>query len=334
MNDRSASSDTGGGAATAFTSPGLSTNVASTGRRNNAIESYRTAIRIMTDEWSQNTNILAIPGIRDKFVTDLASDLTRDYGLSIFIRDPIVYDENTTRLFGDATDKADVRTTAEQLDGETVDNNYVTTYFPDVVINDNDNNKKVRVPASIAAIAAFAFNDKTGFSWFAPAGFNRGALDFVSSAVDRLNKGDRDRLQDSKINPIASFPLKGTTPSYVIFGQKTLQAAKSALDRVNVRRLLLEIKRLVVDITKDFVFEQNDQVTRDRWITRIIPRLALIQVNAGLESFKVTMDSSNNSSDDVESNKLNGRISLVPTRTVEFISIDFIITNSGVSFEE
>ena len=129
--------------------------------------------------------------------------------------------------------------------------------------------------------------------------------------------------------PIANFPQGG----FVIFGQKTLQFAKSSLDRVNVRRMLLEVKRIVSDIATQIIFEQNNQTTRNRFIKKVTPKLSAIQTQQGIDSFRVVMDSSNNTAEDAEQNRLNGRIVLVPTRAVEFIAIDFIVTNSGVSFE-
>ena len=144
----------------------------------------------------------------------------------------------------------------------------------------------------------------------------------------RLNSADRDTLYTARINPIARLPDVG----YVIFGQKTLQITKSALDRLNVRRMLLEVKRIVGDIAITIVFEQNTPATRAKFVDGVTPQLALIQLQQGIESFQVIMDGRNNSESDIESNRLNGRIVIVPTRTVEFIAIDFIVTNAGVSF--
>ena len=154
-------------------------------------------------------------------------------------------------------------------------------------------------------------------------------MDFVKGVDVRLTAGDRDTLYDARINPIATFPQQG----FVIFGQKTLQVAKSALDRVNVRRLLLEVKRLVTSVANKLLFEQNNSATRARFVNQVTPLLALVQAQAGVEQFRVVCDDTNNSAEDVESNKMNGRIVVVPTRAVEFIAIDFIVTNSGVSFE-
>ena len=182
------------------------------------------------------------------------------------------YDEDAVRLFGDhahgstsieRNSNPDVRETAEQFESRAVDNNYTATYFPDVVINDPINNLNVQVPASIAAVGAIAYNDRVGYPWFAPAGFNRAALGFVSNLDIRLTQGDRDTLYDARINPIAQFPNTANT-TFVIFGQKTLQMQKSALDRVNVRRMLLEVKRQVVRVADRLLFEPNNTATRNR----------------------------------------------------------------------
>ena len=315
------------------TGDGEVTNTNGSGKRNNVIASYRAAVEMMTDTMTVNTNILCIPGIRDQFVTDLAAERTREYSKSIYLMDIPYYDENQGRIFlGEPlqdSKKADVQYTAETFEGRAFDNNYCATYFPDVWIDDPINNLKVRVPASIAALASLAFNDKVAYPWFAPAGFNRGALEMVSNVTTRLTAGDRDTLYDARINPIAVFPNAG----FVIFGQKTLQMQKSALDRVNVRRMLLEVKRLVVSVANNILFEPNTPQTRARFVGAVTPLLALVQAQAGIESFQVVMDDTNNTIEDYESNRLNGRIVVVPTRAIEFIAIDFIITRSGVMFE-
>ncbi len=333
FKDKALSADVGGGALEGDPDLGLSQigskNQQGEGRRNNAVASVRRAAEIMTDPMSVNINILAIPGIRDTFVSDHAIDLTKKYSQAIYLMDLIKYDEDGNRLYDDSTARVDVRETSENFEGRAIDNNYGATFFPDVFINDQVNNQIVKVPASVAALATLAFNDKVAFPWFAPAGFNRGALDFVVNVENRLTSGDRDTLYDARINPIAVFPRAG----FVIFGQKTLQMAKSALDRVNVRRLLLEVKRQVVRVADKILFEPNTSQTRARFVSQVTPLLALIQAQAGIEQFKVVCDDTNNSVRDVEENKLNGRIVVVPTRAVEFIAVDFIITNSGVSFE-
>lgn len=333
--DRSMSSDTGGEAIDGDPDLGLvqvgSQNQAGTGRLNNNVASMRRAVDIMTDPMSVNINILAIPGVREPFVTDHALDKTKAYSQAIYLMDLIRYDQDNARLYDDspASKRPDVRETTENFESRALDNNYGATFFPDVFIDDPINNQVVKVPASVAAFGTLAFNDKVAFPWFAPAGFNRGGLDFVVNVETRLTSDDRDTLYDARINPIAVFPKAG----FVIFGQKSLQMAKSALDRINVRRLMLEIKRQVVRVGDRLLFEPNNAQTRARFVSQVTPLLALIQAQAGVEQFKVVCDETNNTAEDVEANKMNGKIIVVPTRAVEFISIDFIITNSGVSFE-
>jgi len=332
MNDRASSTESGveNGKAIGAIEAGLNVNAAGAGTSNNVINAYRTAVDILTDEISSNINLLAIPGIRDSLVTTYAQDAARDYSLAMYIRDIPAYDDSGFRIFDDTTGRRpSVRQTSETFVGLNVDNNYAATYFPDVYISDNALSRRVKVPASVAALGAIAFNDRVAYPWFAPAGFNRAALDFVNNVQVRLNQSDRDTLYDARINPIATFPAGG----FVIFGQKTLQLKKSALDRVNVRRLLLEVKRVISQVAGGLLFEQNTPAVRSRFIASANPQLALIQAQAGIEKFRVIMDDTNNTPQDAEQNRLNGKIVIVPTKTVEFIAIDFVITPSGVSFE-
>jgi hypothetical protein len=238
------------------------------------------------------------------------------------------YDDSGNRLYDDSSAKPSVKKTVDIFDSRAIDNNYSTTYFPDVFIDDATNIRRIKVPASVAALGALGFNDRVSYPWFAPAGFNRAALDFVTNVAVRLNVSDRDRLYDSRINPIATFPRLG----YVIYGQKTLQVSKSALDRVNVRRLLLEVKRIIIGIANRIVFEQNTPAVRNNFVSNAVFQLSLIQTQAGIEAFQVVMNETNNTQEDVDLNKLNGRIVVVPTRAIEYIAIDFIITNAGVQF--
>lgn len=335
MNDRASSTETsttvngGDGKARGNIETGLIVNAAGEGVNNNIVAAYRTAVDIMTDEFSSNVNLFAIPGIREPLVTNYASDNARENSLMMYVMDIPAYDDSRFRLWDGTSTKPSVRYTAEEFVGRAVDNNYVSTYFPDVHVNDEINGRRVIVPSSVAVLGAMAFNDKVSYPWFAPAGFNRGALDFVTNAKVRLNSGDRDTLYSARINPIAVFPTGG----YVIFGQKTLQLAKTALDRVNVRRLMIEVKRVVAGIANGILFEQNTPTTRAKFVAQVTPRLALIQAQAGIEKFRVVMDETNNTQNDVENNRVNGKVIVVPTRAVEFISIDFVITNSGVQFE-
>ena len=332
MTDKASSSDLGGHAldvAGGDCYQGLASLVAGSGTTNSVVKSFETAVRIMTDPNTVRINLLAIPGMRDANIVENALEKVRDYGFGMYVMDIRNYDQDTTRLYDNHKKKPDVRITAEQFDGEAIDNNYAAVYFPDVLLRDDENNKPVRVPASVAAISALGFNDRVGFPWFAPAGFNRGSLASVENVHTRLSSADRDELYDVRINPIAVFP----TGRFVIFGQKTLQQAKSALDRVNVRRLLLEVKRRVSSTARKLLFEANDAQTRARFVGEVTPQLAIIQAQAGVEKFSVVCDGSNNTSADEEENRMNGKIVIVPTLAVEFIALDFIVTSAGVSFE-
>ena len=328
LNDKSVSFDAGGGAASSNDISGFTTNPSGKNVDNNGVASYNTAINIATDPMIANNNILAIPGIRETFINDEAMSKVRDYGLAMHVMDIPAYDDSGTRLYDDSTAKPNINRICNELDARNIDNDYVAAYFPDVFIDDPTNRRRVKVPASVAALGALGFNDRISYPWFAPAGFNRAALDFVTNVSVRLNVSDRDRLYESRINPIATFPRLG----FVIFGQKTLKINKSALDRVNVRRLMLEIKRIIIGIAQRIVFEQNTAAVRNKFVADASFQLGLIQVQAGIEGFQVVMNETNNSQEDVDLNRLNGRIVVVPTRVVEFIAIDFIITNSGVQF--
>ena len=330
MNDRASSKDSGGYADGSTLDIGLdnTANIFGSGDSNAIIQSYRSSARILTSEVTSRVNIIAIPGIKDSSLTNYVMSLLPAYGKAFYVADIPSYDENQARLFRDSTNRPSIDKTSAVFAGRAVDNNYTGTYFPDVTITDEINNRPVTVPASVAVIGALSYNDSISYPWFAPAGFNRGSLGFVTNTSVRLNQENRDTLYENRINPIASFPGAG----FVIFGQKTLQILKSSLDRVNVRRMLLEVKRVVGDVALNIVFEQNTPATRARFVAEVTPLLANIQAQQGIDQFKVVMDDSNNTNEDISSNILNGRIVIVPTRAVEFIAIDFIITNAGVDF--
>jgi hypothetical protein len=328
MNDKSTSFDAGGGAESSYVTPGLLTNPSGVGQSNATVASYKTAISIMTNRQNVNHNILTIPGIRESFLTDLAAQKVKEYGLAFYVMDIAKYTDSLVRLYDDSTDRADVEKTANMFDSRNVDNNYAGTYFPDVFIDDSSNKRKVKVPASVAAMGALGFNDRVRYPWFAPAGFNRAALDFVSNVEVRLNSSDRDRLYESRINPIATFPRNG----FVVWGQKTLQLGRSSLTGINVRRMLVEVKRIIIEIAQKLVFEQDVLATRLKFTKDATIQLGLIGSQAGVEDFRVIMNETNNTAEDADLNRLNGRVVVVPTRVAEFITIDFIVASSGVSF--
>ena len=345
FTDRASSTDAGGHAADGGYSSGLAATDAvdpmqGSELENNAVMAYRNAIRVMTDEMIVDHNVLVVPGIRDSLVTDFAARRVKAYGKAIYLMDIPHFDTDSQRIFvssrGIASGVPDVDLTSQVFDQRELDSSYVATYFPDAMIRDAGddsnaaltNHRVVRVPSSVVALGALAKTDSVSQPWFAPAGFSRGSLPNVSSIDVRLNAADRDTLYEARINPIANFPNN----QFVIFGQKTTQIARTALDRVNVRRLMINIKRRIQKIAQGLLFEQNDAATRNRFINSATEILAQVRVRQGIEDFRVIMDDTNNTEEDVDNNRLNGRIIVVPTRAVEFIAMDFIITNSGVEF--
>jgi len=208
------------------------------------------------------------------------------------------------------------------------DTSYAATYWPWLKTIDPNSGQQVWAPASTMVPGVYAFNDNVAYPWFAPAGINRGLMPTVTQTERVLTQGNRDLLYQGNVNPIATFPGSGIT----VFGQKTLQKKKSALDRVNVRRLLIELKNYISQIGDTFVFEQNDAVTRNNFVAAINPYLASVQQQQGLTAFRVVMDESNNPPSVVDQNQLIGQIYLQPTRTAEFIILDFNILPTGATF--
>lgn len=328
MNDKSTSFDAGGGAASGFISPSLANNQAGEGTANSAVASYRTAIDIMTDPLTISHNILAIPGIKEAYITDYALKKTRELSTAIYVLDIPSYDDQNARLFDDSTGKPDVTNTAKAFDSRGIDNSYAATYFPDVFIADGT--KRVRVASSVPALAAYSYNDRVAFPWFAPAGYNRASLDSVKNATTRLNTDDRDALSAVRINSIATFPKEGFT----IYDQKTLQIANTALSRVNVRRLLIEVKREATDVAKGILWENSSDELKKSFKNQLEARLRPIQGNQGISDLRVIVDASNNTEQDKNSYRLNGKIKIVPIRSVEKIELEFVVTNSGIEFLE
>jgi len=209
-----------------------------------------------------------------------------------------------------------------------VDSNYAAQYYPWIKTVDVNTNKLIAIPPSVLMPAVFAANDRVAAEWFAPAGLNRGGLSGAVAVLQRLTQADRDNLYEGKVNPIVQFPGQGI----VVFGQKTLQDKPSALDRINVRRLLLTVRKYIASTSRYLIFEQNTSTTRNRFLNIVNPYLESIQKRQGLYDFKVVMDASNNTPDTIDRNFLNGSIYLQPTKTAEFIQIDFKIMPTGASF--
>jgi phage tail sheath protein FI len=211
-----------------------------------------------------------------------------------------------------------------------LNSNYTSTYYPWVRINNPGKNIPVWVPPSVVVPGVLAFNDAIAAPWYAPAGLTRGGLSTAVGTYKNLSQSDRDTLYEARVNPIANFPNEGI----VIWGQKTLQDLPSALDRVNVRRLLIAVKKFIASSTRFLVFEQNTIATRNRFLNIVNPYLEQVRANQGLYAFRVIMDETNNTPDLIDMNIMYGQIFLQPTRTAEFIILDFNIQPTGASFPE
>ena len=221
---------------------------------------------------------------------------------------------------------ATIGTTVDEANA--IDNSYATTYWPWLQVVDPDTGQLVWVPASTQIPGVYAFTDNVAEPWFAPAGINRGGLGNVIQAERKLSQSDRDTLYLGRVNPIATFPGTGV----VVYGQKTLQKKASALDRVNVRRLLIALKSYISQVANTLVFEQNTAVTRNNFLAQVNPYLESVQQRQGLYAFKVVMDDTNNTPDVIDRNQLVGQIYLQPTKTAEYIILDFNVLPTGATF--
>jgi phage tail sheath protein FI len=209
-----------------------------------------------------------------------------------------------------------------------IDSNYTAMYYPWLRAVDQNTNKLIWVPPSVILPEIFAYSDNVSAEWFAPAGLNRGGIASAVGVKVRLTQGNRDTLYEGRVNPIAQFPGQGIC----VWGQKTLQRRPSALDRVNVRRLLIAVKKFIASSARYLVFEQNVEATRNRFLNIVNPYLASVQERSGLYAFRVVMDDTNNTSDVIDRNILYGQLYLQPTKTAEFIILDFNVLPTGAVF--
>ena len=277
---------------------------------------YVKAIASVSNPDDFDINLVSVPGIvrrHHSYVFDKAVDMCEAREDCFFIGDVIGA--------GDSISQA-----IEQ--GAAIDSNYVGTYYPWVKTIDSRTNKLISVPPSVLMPGIYASNDAVAAEWFAPAGLNRGGIVGAISVLNRLTHAERDELYEGKINPIAQFPGEGI----VAFGQKTLQDKASALDRINVRRLMIKVKKYIASTSRYLVFEQNTSTTRGKFLNTVNPYLEGIQQRQGLYAFRVVMDESNNTPDVIDRNILAGQIFLQPTKTAEFIVLDFNILPTGASF--
>ncbi len=280
---------------------------------------YTDALNLLANKDDYRYNIITAPGLiyengatQKTALNSLVSN-TENRGDAIVVMDLVNYDATITTTTSTAAE---------------VDSSYVASYWPWVQITDPDSGQLVFVPASTMIPGIYANNDRTSEAWFAPAGINRGGMGNVRQAERKLTQANRDTLYTGKVNPIATFPGRGV----VVFGQKTLQTQASALDRVNVRRLLIELKGFISQISDNLVFEQNTAATRNQFLSQVNPYLESVQQRQGLYAFKVVMDDSNNTADVIDRNQLVGAIYIQPTKTAEFIYLDFNILPTGATF--
>ena len=279
---------------------------------------YTNMVNLFSNKDDYSFNILLTPGLLNSAATHtgvISSIITNTQlrGDNIYVVDMVGYDGTLAEAVTQA---------------QTRDNSYAATYWPWLRIQDPETGKRVWVPASTMIGGVYAHTDKVAAPWFAPAGINRGGLGSVIRAKNKLSQLNRDELYANNINPIATFPRKGI----VVFGQKTLQKDASALDRVNVRRLLIELKSFIGQTADTLVFEQNSITTRNKFLATVNPYLENIKQKQGLYAFKVIMDDSLNTPDVIDRNQLVGQIYIQPTRTAEFINLDFILQPTGAEF--
>jgi hypothetical protein len=300
----------------------------------NDFQAWEKAIQTFANPEDVTINIFATPGINwgdnNILVKNTLNMIERERTDSLYIIDAPDIDPNDYPVGeNERLDTAISKEIVNLLDVANIDSNYAATYYPYIQLRDNDNNVNIWLPPTGEVVKSMAYTDNTKFPWFAPAGLQRGVTSAIRTRF-KLSLDARDILYAGRINPLAEFANTGTA----IFGQKTLQVAENALDRINVRRLLLELKVLISNISTRLLFEQNDDTTIDQFIDKTKPILQRVQRERGLYDFRIVMDDSNNTPESRDRNELYGEIYIKPTASLEFIGIGFTLTPSGASFDE
>ena len=280
-------------------------------------DDYTSSIKLLSNKDDYQFNVISAPGLIGSLHAQTSQLVSLAQGRTdcISVIDLVPY--NST-----------INTVTNQAAG--YDTSYSATYWPWLQTIDSATGQTVWAPASTYIPAVYAFTDSSSDPWFAPAGLIRGALGSVIRAERKLTSGNRDTLYEANINPIATFPGSGV----VVFGQKTLQKRASALDRVNVRRLLISLKSYITQVSDNLVFEQNTIATRNNFLAQVNPYLESVQQRQGLYAFQVVMDETNNTPDVIDRNELVGQIYLQPTKTAEFVILDFNVLPTGATFPE
>ncbi len=308
-------------------------------RNNNYVfNSYRTAVDILSNPEQFEYNLMSFPGVWYTGVTDKILQICQQRGdaLAVIDLEGGYIPPHEEYKANEADRQGSVQTVLNNIDTRNLNNSYGAAYYPWVVALDQTSNIPVRVPPSVPAIGVLATTEQVADVWFAPAGFNRGGLSNrdgginVTGVDEQLQATDRDRLYERNINPIASFPSEGI----VVYGQKTLQATPSALDRINVRRLLIFLKKGISRIAQGTLFEQNIPATWRNFKGDADTFLGNVKTRFGLDDFRVVLDETTTTPDLVDRNILYAKVFVKPTRSIEFIALDFVITRSGASFTD
>jgi hypothetical protein len=277
-----------------------------------------------------NINVFATPGIdyvnNSNLVEDAIDMIETDRADSIYICTTPDFDLFLPTYNDIEEGLIFPQQTVDNLEATGIDSNYTATYYPWILTRDSVNNTQIYIPPTSEVVKNLALTDNIAFPWFASAGYTRGLVNAIR-ARRKLTQDDRDTLYKGRINPIATFSDVGT----VIWGNKTLQIRESALDRINVRRLLLQARKLISAVAIRLLFEQNDNKVRQDFLDSVNPILDGIRRDRGLIDFRVTVS---NTPEDLDSNTLTGKIFLKPTRALEYIDIEFVITPTGASFDD
>ena len=278
---------------------------------------YTTALTLLTNRSEYDFNVLLTPGLflgANAAISDSGNITTVEgRGDAFAIQDLVAYGDTKANAIAAAAAST---------------SNYGAGYWPWVQTFSANLGRPVWVPPSVVMAGVYSFNDNVGAEWFAPAGLNRGGIGSVIRAERKLSSTDRDDLYSANVNPLATFPGEGV----VAFGQKTFQKRATSLDRINVRRLLINLKRFVSSVSLQLVFEQNTTVTRNRFLSIVTPYMEQVVSQQGLYAFKVVMDDTNNTADVIDRNQLVGQIYVQPTKTAEFIILDFTLQPTGATF--
>ena len=290
------------------------------------VMSYRKAVDVLKDKTTFELQLLAIPGIRSSQVTDYAITACEDRFDAMLVMDIEEVDDSSNKnLIVGKKEVPSALNTVDRFIDRALDTSFAAAYFPDVVSSKPSDRSSIVVPPSVVMLGAIALNDRLADPWFAPAGLTRGRLNASDSRL-RMPRSVLDQVYDADINPI--YVPAGRSGEVFTFGQKTLLRDQSALDRINVRRLLINVRRRVRKIAEQLLFEPNRESTLQRFSQLVEPIMADVQARRGVDRYKVQIDTNTTTQNDIENNTIRGKIYLQPTKSVEFISLDFVVTNS------